>query len=75
MVVRNLFLGGDETLMLLCRAATLDVDALSAILRMRNRRRRATRLEPARLIEDYLRIPRPVAVNVMRTVREQAQVA
>jgi len=75
MVVRNLYLGGDQTLMLLCRAATLDVDAFSAILRMRNRRRRGTRREPARLIEDYLRIPRPVAVNVMLSVREQAKVA
>jgi uncharacterized protein (DUF2336 family) len=76
MVVHNLFFGGDEeTLMLLCRAATLDVDAFSAVLRMRNRRRHGTKLEPARLIKDYLRIPRPVAVNVMRAVREQAQVA
>ncbi len=75
MVARNLFLGGDETLMLLCRAATLDVNALSAILRMRNRRRYGARFEPARLIQDYLRIPRPVAVNVMRSVREQARVA
>jgi uncharacterized protein (DUF2336 family) len=75
MVVRNLFLGADETLMLLCRAAMLDVDAFSAILRMRNRRRRGTKLESTRLIEDYLRIPRPVAVNVMLTVRELAQVA
>ena len=75
MVVRNLFLGGGETLMLLCRAATLDVDALSAILRMRDRRRCGTKLEPKRLIEDDLRIPHPVAVNVMLTVREQAQVA
>jgi uncharacterized protein (DUF2336 family) len=75
MVVRNLFLGGDETLMLLCRAAALDLDAFSSILRMRKRRRRSTNLEPAQLVNDYLRLPRPVAVNVMRAVREQAQVA
>ena len=74
-VVRNLFLGGEETLMLICRAAALDLDAFSAILRMRNRRRRGSTVEPARLMKDYLRIPRPMAENVMRTVREKEQVA
>jgi uncharacterized protein (DUF2336 family) len=74
-VVRNLFLGGDETLMLLCRAATLDRDAFSAVLRLRGRRRRPTRLHPERLVKDYVRIPHAVAVNVMRTVRDQARVA
>jgi len=75
MVVRNLFFGGDETLMLLCRAATLDLDAFSAILRMLNRRRRATKHEQPRLLEDYMRIPRTVAVDVMRSVRDQAKLA
>jgi len=74
-VVRNLFLGGEQTLMLICRAAALDLDAFSAILRMRNRRRRGSAVEPARLMKDYLRIPRPIAENVMRTVREREQVA
>jgi len=74
-VVRNLFLGGEQTLMLICRAASLDLDAFSAILRMRNRRRRGSAVEPARLMKDYLRIPRPIAENVMRTVREQERVA
>ena len=60
-VVRNLFLGGEQTLMLICRAAALDVDAFSAILRMRNRRRRGSAVEPERLTKDYLRIPRPIA--------------
>ena len=73
-VVRNLFLGGEQTLMLICRAAALDLDAFSAIVRMRNRRRRGSAVEPARLMKDYLRIPRPIAENVMRTVREQEQV-
>jgi len=70
-VVRNLFLGGEQTLMLMCRAAALDLDAFSAILRMRNRRRRGGAIEPARLMKDYLRIPRPIAENVIRSVREQ----
>jgi uncharacterized protein (DUF2336 family) len=73
-VVRNLFLGGEQTLMLICRAAALDLDAFSAILRMRKRRRRGSAVEPARLMRDYLRIPRPVAENVIRTVREQERV-
>ena len=73
-VVSNLFLG-DETMMLLCRAATLDVNAFSAILRMRARRRRGSTLEFARVIDDYLRIPQPIAANVMRTVRDRAAVA
>ena len=46
-VVRNLFLGGEPTLMLICRAAALDVNAFSAILRMRNRRRRGSAVDPA----------------------------
>ncbi len=74
-VVRNLFLGGEQTLMLICRAAALDLDAFSAILRMRSRRRRGRAVDPARLLKDYLRIPRPMAENVMRTVREQEHVA
>ena len=74
-VVRSLFLGGEDTLMLICRAAALDLDAFSAILRMRNRRRRGHAVEAARLMKDYLRIPRPIAENVMRTVREREQVA
>src|SRR5262249_15005046 len=55
-VVRNIFVGGDEPLILLCRAAALDLDASSATLRMRNRRRCATKLDPAQLIEDYVRV-------------------
>jgi hypothetical protein len=38
-------------------------------------RRRGSAVEPARLMKDYLRIPRPMAENVMRIVREQEQVA
>jgi uncharacterized protein (DUF2336 family) len=70
-VVRNLFAAGEETLMLICRAAALNLDAFSAILRMRCRRRRGTITEPARLMKDYLRIPRPMAENVLRSVREK----
>jgi len=74
-LVRNLYGAGDETLMLICRAAALNVDAFSAIMRMRNRRRRGTVAEPARLMKDYMRIPRPMAEIVMRSVREKERVA
>jgi hypothetical protein len=74
-LTRNLYGATDETLMLICRAAALNVDAFSAILRMRNRRRRGTVAEPARLMKDYMRIPRPMAEVVMRSVRERERVA
>jgi uncharacterized protein (DUF2336 family) len=74
-IVRNLFGAGEETLMLICRAAALDLDAFSAILRLRRRRRRGAAAEPARLMKDYLRIPRAMADNVMRTVREKERAA
>jgi uncharacterized protein (DUF2336 family) len=73
-IVRNLF-GGEEPLMLICRAAALNLEAFSAILRMRTRRKRGTVSEPERLMKDYLRIPRPMAENVMRSVRQKEQAA
>jgi hypothetical protein len=73
MVVRNLFLGDEQTLMLMCKAASLDSDAFYAVLRMRNRQRRSAKLNPAQLIKDYPRVPRSMAVNVIRAVREWEQ--
>jgi uncharacterized protein (DUF2336 family) len=70
-VVRNLFGTSEATLMLICRAAALNLEAFSAILRMRSRRHRGTVADPSRLMKDYLRIPRPMAENVMRFVREK----
>jgi uncharacterized protein (DUF2336 family) len=74
-IVRNLFGSGEETLMLICRAATLNVDAFSAILRMRARRRCETGAEAAQLMKDYMRIPRQMAENVMQSVRERERAA
>src|SRR5215469_12891482 len=70
-LVRNLFGDGEETLMLICRAAALNVEAFSAILRMRSRRRCEAGAEPAQLMKDYMRIPRQMAENVMESVREK----
>ena len=72
-VVHNLFLGGEQILMLMCKAATLDPDAFYAILRMRNRQPRSAKLNTARLLKEYPRIPRPMAVNVIRSLREREQ--
>jgi uncharacterized protein (DUF2336 family) len=74
-VVRNIFAAGEETLMLICRAAALNVEAFQAILRLRIRRRCAAAAAPAQLTKDYLRIPRQMAENVMASVREKEQAA
>jgi uncharacterized protein (DUF2336 family) len=70
-VVRNLFLGGEQALMLMCKAAALDTDAFYAILRTRNRQRRSAKLDAARLVKEYPRIPRALATYVVRAVRER----
>jgi uncharacterized protein (DUF2336 family) len=73
-VVRNIFGAGEETLMLICRAAALNVAALQAILRLRARRRCPV-AAPEQVLKDYMRIPRQMAENVMRSVREKEQAA
>jgi uncharacterized protein (DUF2336 family) len=73
-VVRNIFGAGEETLMLICRAAALNVAALQAILRLRARRRCPV-AAPDQILKDYMRIPRQMAENVMRSVREKEQAA
>jgi uncharacterized protein (DUF2336 family) len=72
-IVRNLFGAGEETLMLICRAAALNIDAFAAILRLRGRHLRDGAAEQAQAMKDYLRIPRQMAENVMQTVREREQ--
>jgi hypothetical protein len=68
LVVTNL-LAVDVTLaMLICRAAGLDPNAFSAVLRLRNRRRRE-HTNPGTTLRDYLAVPRDVAVNVLANVR------
>jgi hypothetical protein len=42
---------------------------------MRTRRRRGSVVDPAQLMKDFLRIPRPMAEHVMRTVRAKERVA
>ncbi|MDQ2080447.1 DUF2336 domain-containing protein [Xanthobacteraceae bacterium Astr-EGSB] len=67
-VVSNLF-GTDVTLtMLICRAAGLDVNAFSATLRLRNRRRR-DHAAPGAVLKDYLAVPPDLAAKVIQSVR------
>jgi uncharacterized protein (DUF2336 family) len=74
-IARNLFGNGEETLMLICRAAALNVDAFAAILRMRARRQRDAGAEADQLAKDYMRIPRRMAESVMESVREKERAA
>ena len=74
-IVRNLFGSGEQPLMLICRAAALNVEAFSAILRMRSRRRCESAAEPAQLTKDYMRIPRQMAEDVLQSVREKERAA
>lgn len=69
-IVTNLFGAEREPAMLICRAAGLDPDAFSAVLRLRRRRRRDGG-EPGAALRDYLAIPRDLACGVVATVRER----
>jgi uncharacterized protein (DUF2336 family) len=68
-VVRNLFAANDEPTMLMCRAARLDINGFSAILRMRARRKRGIPPRAVALLREYLVLPRDVAENVVSAVR------
>lgn len=72
LVVSNLF-GADVTpTMLICRAAGIDANAFSAVLRLRNRRRRDA-APPGAVLKDYLAVPRDLAAKVMASVRTRQQ--
>jgi hypothetical protein len=68
LVVINLFAVDVRPAMLFCRAAGLDSDAFSAILRLRNRRRREYARAGATL-KDYLSLPHDLAASVIASVR------
>ncbi len=64
-IMRVLFAAPDEPMMLLCRAAKLDLDAFSAVLRMRRRRRGAARQSPAAALSAYAAIDPEAAAAVV----------
>jgi uncharacterized protein (DUF2336 family) len=67
-VVTNLFAVDATPVMLMCRAAGLDPNAFSAVLRLRNRRRREHG-NPGKTLKDYLNVPHDVASGVVDNVR------
>jgi hypothetical protein len=68
LVITNLFAVDVTLAMLMCRAAGLDPNAFSAVLRLRNRRRRE-HANPGTTLKDYLAVPRDIAANVVANVR------
>jgi hypothetical protein len=69
MVVSNLFGPDIEPAMLICRAAGLDLNAFSAVLRLRQRRKRAGHGRPGEALRNYLGIPYDVAASIVESVR------
>jgi Uncharacterised protein conserved in bacteria (DUF2336) len=72
-ILRNLLGVGKARMMLICRAAGLDANAFSAVLRLTSRRKPTARGEPARLLREYLDITRDGAASIVRAVREREE--
>jgi len=72
-VVRNLFGPDVKPSMLICRAAGLDLNGFSAVLRLRSRRRRRSEPVPAEALRDYLNVPYDVAAQVLAAVRSRRE--
>lgn len=64
-IMRALFAVPEEPMMLLCRAAKLDLDAFSAVLRMRRRRHGAARQSPAAALSAYAAIDPEAAAAIV----------
>ncbi len=70
-VVRNLFGLDAQPAMLICRAASLDLNGFSAVMRLRSRRKRRPEPPPAEVLRDYLSVPHDVATQVLASVRSR----
>jgi hypothetical protein len=57
--VRDLFASEETALMKTCRAALLDLESFSAVLRMRRRRRPFGTANVGRLLRAYQALPPP----------------
>ncbi len=68
-VLRGLFASSDEPVTVLCRAAGLNLDGYSAVLRMRRRRRRRTGSNPAQALTAFLQMPPETAQRVVRFLK------
>lgn len=63
--VRDLFASDETGLMKTCRAAWLDLESFSAVLRMRRRRRPFGTADVGRLLRSYQAMPQPVKVKYL----------
>jgi hypothetical protein len=70
-VLRALFAPSEEAVTVLCRAAGLNLDGYSAVLRMRRRRRPGTGAQPAQALAAFLRLPVETAQRVVRYLKDR----
>jgi hypothetical protein len=71
--LRALFAPSEELVTLLCRAAGLNLDGYSAVLRMRRRRRRGAGAHPAEALAAFLRLPVETARGVVRYLADRSR--
>jgi hypothetical protein len=69
-VVTNLFGAELQPAMTICRAAGLDLDGFSAVLRLRHRRQRNGG-DPGAALRDYLNVSRDFSQRIIETVRSR----
>lgn len=74
-VARTLAARSDEPLMLVCRAAGLNINGFSAMLRLRRRNRSELGLTPSQALVDFLEMPLDRAQQGLKMMKACAQVA
>jgi uncharacterized protein (DUF2336 family) len=68
-VIRALFARSEEPIMLICRAAGLSINAFSAVLRMRRRRRRGNYGSVGESLRSYSQLSKSTVDRVMQLVK------
>jgi len=68
-VVHALEAPSDEMISVMCRAAGLNMNSFSALLRMRRRRNRGTESAPARALSLFSELSRPAAEKLIVPMR------
>lgn len=68
-VIRALFARSEEPIMLICRAAGLSINAFSAVLRMRRRRRRGHYGSVGHSLRSYMQLSKATVDRVMQHVK------
>ena len=72
-IVEALDAQSDEPMRVVCRAAGLNINAFSAILRLRRRRLRGGELSPAEALAAYYRIESATPADVRRLLKLEAE--